>query len=230
MIGGAAAILVTAIQIVGTHITIKSITSSGGTDHSSVLTWKNPRWWTHPIYTSAAWNIKDSWATNLTVVGAVLGTVTSSTTFFPTPAASASTNFASSPHDTFMALAIFFGGAAALSPLIYATFAKKPDYKYPGQVEGSVIGLLVASMVTLFATVGELAAVTMIIAVSTATVGERVILIAALFVAAVFMAVYAIRSFWALAQADPPSTSSDTSGKSSGTASLMNSSGNSATL
>jgi hypothetical protein len=222
--GAFAALVVTAIQILTTPLKSMSL-SIHEKDRSAKHKFYYCPWLAHPVYTASTWSFKDSWATNVTAIGAVLGTVTGSTTFFPSASGAANPNALS-----FITLFIFLGGAAGLSPLIYASLAVKPPHNHPDFVSGTVGGLLLANTVTLFATLGELATVGMIVDVSSVTTGERILLIAALAFAAFFVIVYAIRSFWALAQAKQPSPSTGTPSHSTGKASLMNPDGNSATL
>lgn len=215
--GSVAALLVAIVLMVSTPIH-NGAGLNDGHGHQTRLTSLSPKWWTREVFTATTWSFKDSWATNVTAVGALLGVTTSSTTFL---ASVVPNSPLTSP--VFIALGIFFGGAVGLSPLVYASFAKRPDPKHSGVVVGTVVGLLISTTITLFATFGELATVAVLVNESIATTGERWLLIAALSMSAVFVFIYALRSFRAL-------TASESSGAQKSKSSLMNAEGSSATL
>jgi hypothetical protein len=77
------------------------------------LSFRHRDFWTRPILASGAWTLNDSWATNITtvisVIGTVLGTTTAVSAFFPGVAV-----------DRFVIVNIVAGGTIAASPLIFA--------------------------------------------------------------------------------------------------------------
>ena len=77
------------------------------------LNFRHRDFWARPILASGAWTLNDSWATNITtvisVIGTVLGTTTAVTAFFPGVAV-----------DRFVIVNIIAGGIIAASPLIFA--------------------------------------------------------------------------------------------------------------
>ena len=149
-------------------------------------------WLTDAVHAGAAWSAGDSWATNVSVVGATLGLITTaSTTLAPlVPDAS----------DAAVAgLAIFFGGAAVVAPIIYAALAKSPGTDgAAGGAVGSRLGLFLAGAVTLFAILGELA----VIATLTFHLpgnAERYALTVAVLLAAAAVCIYSVRSLQLMA-------------------------------
>ena len=189
-------------------------------------------WWHQSVWTSAAWTFKDSWATNITAVGAALGVIAGSNS------ALIRGSLNNAPHEL-VSLGVIFGGASVLAPLVYAALAKEPrgivsDSQrratvqanasarltlgpraepsttaptslnptappFPTQVEGTIGGLLVASATTLFATLGGLAALITWAQDSNLDGAEAWSLTSVAVVAAVFVGIYAVRSFHALA-------------------------------
>jgi hypothetical protein len=77
------------------------------------LNFRRRGFWTRPILASGAWTLNDSWATNITtvisVIGTVLGTTTAVSAFFPGVAV-----------DRFVIVNIIAGGIIAASPLVFA--------------------------------------------------------------------------------------------------------------
>jgi|ERR1022692_3550561 hypothetical protein len=152
-------------------------------------------WLRGAVHAGAAWSAGDSWATNVSVVGAVLGLITTaSTTLAPLipKASDASVG----------GLAIFFGGAAAAAPIVYAALAKRPgaDGANAGAV-GSRLGLFLAGAATLFAILGELG----IIAALTFQLpgqAESYAVTAAVVLAAGAVSAYSVRSLHFMAVAE----------------------------
>jgi len=105
----------------------------------------------YEVNASDAWSPQGSWTTNVTAVGAVLGTVAGTTSvlqpYIPNSGA-------------FIAISLVFGGAAVLSPVIYAALATSVGITDPGgEVSGAlgtVGGLLLAATFTLFGFFGEI--------------------------------------------------------------------------
>lgn len=147
--------------------------------------------WAH-VWTDSAWSTQDSWATNIAGAGAILTAIA---------AAAGSSNFLqdiapSFSIDNLTALVILLGGAAALSPLAYSALA--PGQSGAGAMAGTVLGLALASFLTLFAVFGQLAIIAVIIYLSTTSGGVSNIFEAALAVATAIPALYGVRSIYAL--------------------------------
>jgi hypothetical protein len=210
--GAAGAVVVAFVIVVTTKVHARPVK---GKRTGPLVSANRLGWWTGDVFTPSTWSFKDSWATNITAFGAVLGVITGTTN----PLQSLAPTVPSYP---FVILGLLFGGTVALSPLVYAALAKSPSPDGKGSVNGSVGGLLISSTVTLFATFGELSAIAVFLDVSAVTTGERWLLIGALSAAALFVALYAIRSFRALVKFVPSGTKHASS--------LLNSSGVSATL
>jgi hypothetical protein len=103
-----------------------------------------------------SWDFSKSWASNITVVGAILGTVLSAKVL-PTP-----TTVVDSPNG-YTALSLLFGALVVVAPLLFTTLRSgKPDPKGPVYT-GYGWGFLLASCVTLWAVIGELATVGLVL-------------------------------------------------------------------
>ena len=122
------------------------------------------RWWTNkPLAEAADWKYTDSWATNVTAVGAILGTVLSTGGFLSSalPGVSAV---------SFTALNLVFLGMIAAAPLVFATWtAPEPSGEKPTELApaaknvGTTLGFAAASALTLTATIGELATIALLV-------------------------------------------------------------------
>ena len=106
----------------------------------------------------ANWDFSKSWGSNLTVVGALLGTILSSSALPEQMATSKA---------TYAGLNLLFGVLILVAPLVY-TATQTPNsvhrtklLKEP-QYQGYVASLLVASAVTLWAVIGELTTVVLL--------------------------------------------------------------------
>jgi hypothetical protein len=105
----------------------------------------------YEVNAPAAWSPTDSWTTNITAIGSVLGTAAGTTSalqaYVPNTGA-------------FVAVSLLFGGAAVLAPVIYAALATSTGITDPGgtvsQALGTVGGLLLAAIFTLFGFFGEI--------------------------------------------------------------------------
>jgi hypothetical protein len=138
-----------------------------------------------------AWSPQGSWTTNITAVGAILGTVAGTTgglqQYVPNSGA-------------FVAVSLLFGGAAVLAPIIYAALATSKGIQTPpdGVVSGAlgtVAGLLLAAVFTLFGFLGELfATITVAIRAVSGQSGPEVFVWVSLLLAALLVLIYAYRS------------------------------------
>jgi hypothetical protein len=103
------------------------------------------------------WKFTDSWASTLTVVGALLGTILASN------ALPAETSL--QPKITYAGLNFLFGVVIVLAPLIYTATAapvqvtRRNVHGKEPQFQGYIWSFLAASCLTVWATVGELATV-----------------------------------------------------------------------
>jgi hypothetical protein len=99
------------------------------------------------------YDFSTSWASTITVVGALLGTLLSSG-FLPK-----ATRLL--PTETYAALSILFGFLVVLAPFIYRTASRPMDVTTTlgtseTQYQGYVLGFLLATLVTVWAVLGEL--------------------------------------------------------------------------
>lgn len=134
----------------------------------------------------ANWDFSKSWGSSLTVVGALLGTILS---------AGALPEETVTSKATYAGLNLLFGVLILVAPLIYTATQSPKDVhrtktlKEP-QYQGYVVSFLIASAVTLWATVGELVTVVLLfreIQTSRSLPDAAVALMIALAVAAVLL-------------------------------------------
>jgi hypothetical protein len=103
----------------------------------------------------ANWDFSKSWASNITVIGALLGTIISAGVL---PAQT------SLPKATYAGLNLFFGALILVAPFVYTATQKEVRPDNPGgpqepRYEGRVCWFVVASGLTLGAVLGELATI-----------------------------------------------------------------------
>ena len=142
------------------------------------------------VNASDAWSPQGSWTTNITAIGAVLGTVAGTTSalqsYIPNSGA-------------FVAVSLVFGGAAVLAPVIYAALATSIGISDPGgEVSGAlgtVGGLLLAAIFTLFGFFGEIF-ITLEVAIHAVSgqQGPEAFFWASILLAALLVAIYSYRS------------------------------------
>ena len=160
---------------------------------------------TDPVYAVAAWSLTDSWTTNITAVGSVLGVVAGASDAL---SAYIATTF------PFVAVSLLFGGAAVLAPVVYAALSRswgKTDKN--GEVAGSlgsVGGLLLAAMFTLFGFFGEIFVAFSLALHFTMQVGARTALWAAVVLVVLIVVVYSYRSLrWTIELPNPDAGAAD---------------------
>jgi hypothetical protein len=100
------------------------------------------------------WSFTDSWATTLTAVGALLGTILSSTDALPEKTELLTKG-------GFAGLSLFFGLLTLVAPLLFRAFARVPkiaprEPKDPPYHQGIVGVFLAATAITLWAVIGQL--------------------------------------------------------------------------
>jgi len=110
---------------------------------------------------SPGWDFTKSWASNFTVVGAVLGTIVGATGVIPEV-----TQFF--PKGSYAALNVFFGVLVVLAPFVYlATQHPKRSHTRHGdmvdQPQGYVWSFLLATLITLWAVLGELGTIAFLV-------------------------------------------------------------------
>jgi hypothetical protein len=149
-----------------------------------------------------AWTLSDSWVTNIAGTGSIVGAIA---------AAFGSLQAALSAADSVGIVILFlvFGGAAALSPVVYAATAKQESEEV-AQMTGTTWGFLLAGAVTLLAVMGELATIGLVGWDVTGSGPTRTMLVVFLALAALVTAVYSVRSLVLFATPAPaPAVSAD---------------------
>jgi hypothetical protein len=178
-------------------------------------TWK-PRglwtWATTKIHTAAAWSFTDSWATSITTLGGVLGTVLGATGFFQEvlPGVSAG---------RFTGYSLVFGVIAVLAPIAYIALGSRDTLTDDGKdVEVSVgthAGLLLAGAATVASAAGQLTALGLLVTMADAPDRFQTLCVAGLVAGILLLLVYAIRSARWLSQIPAPTTTAETTRMSS---------------
>jgi len=144
-----------------------------------------------PIYASASWTFKDSWATNITATGAVVGT-------FLAASSSVASMFPGVPLYRFSIANATCGAIVVVVPLLVAVWSAligtDPAVQPPsGQaVVASLGAVLVGGTLTMFAVGAELTLYGTLIDVSAATGGWVVTFLILLALAALIVLVYAL--------------------------------------
>ncbi|HWF82081.1 MAG TPA: hypothetical protein VN695_15975 [Streptosporangiaceae bacterium] len=137
-----------------------------------------------------AWSGRDSWATNISVLGGIIGTAAGASGGLQQYLPKGSTG-------GFVSLTLLFGGAAALAPIVYAAFAKSEGLAEGGGVvstQGTIAGLCMAAISSLFAALGEIfLGMELARHSSTSTSGEAAFIIP-LAVGAMIVCIYSFRS------------------------------------
>jgi hypothetical protein len=94
----------------------------------SRVSWKRPLSrvsWNFPVSASAAWTLNDSWATNITLVAAAIGSIYGITT-------AANSIFPGVALNRFAILVAFAGVIAAVAPLFFGIMYSLWNYRHPG--------------------------------------------------------------------------------------------------
>jgi hypothetical protein len=143
-----------------------------------------------PVYASASWTFKDSWATNITAVGALVGT-------FIASSSSVATLFPGVPLYRFSIAIATCGAVVVVVPLIVAVCASIPTKTGVKPPDGDVVvasigAVLVGATLTMFAVGAELTLFGILIDVSAATGGWTAAFLVLLAVAALVVLVYAL--------------------------------------
>jgi hypothetical protein len=155
-----------------------------------------------PVTAGPAWSSNDSWATNISILGGIIGTAAGTSGGLQQYLPKGSTG-------GFVALTLLFGGAAALAPIVYAAFAKSKGIASDGGVvltQGTVAGLCMAAIMTLFAALGEIFLGMELARHSAASIFGKAAFIIPLAFAAIIVGVYSSRSMSKLITYAPPET------------------------
>ncbi len=103
-----------------------------------------------------SWDFSKSWASNVTVVGAILGTVLSAKVLPANPTVVASPN-------GYTALSLLFGALVVLAPLVFVALRSGNPSTTNQTVEGRGWTFLLATAVSLWGVVGELVTVGLVL-------------------------------------------------------------------
>lgn len=138
-----------------------------------------------PIYASASWSFKDSWATNITALGGAVGAIAAA-------AGATSTVFPGVALDRFAILLGLFAAVVVMGPLVLGLCLPRSDEA--DRVQATGFSLLVAAFVTLIGVGGEIGTIGSLIWLSSGARDTRVALL--LLPAAAFVVVtwYACRT------------------------------------
>lgn len=109
--------------------------------------------WKHYLPTAnGKWSFSESWASNITALGAVLGTVLGATGYITEA-------FANYSVGQFVGLNLLFGALVLLAPVVYLALRRARREGDEEVIYGTYGGLLAASFLTSWAVMGELATV-----------------------------------------------------------------------
>ena len=137
------------------------------------------------------WDFSESWASNLTVVGAILGTVLSANVLPPKK------TVVMAP-DGYTALSLLFGILVVLAPFLYTAFRKGRPRPTGPEYRGRNGAFLVASALTVWATCGQIATVGLVLYeaqhAKVLAPGAVIPMLAALGVALVLTCIYSLQS------------------------------------
>jgi hypothetical protein len=141
--------------------------------------------WRAPVKSASAWDVQDSWVTNITALGGTLTAVFSATAI--------ASFFKSTNTDGFTVLSLFFGGATVMGPVIYGALSSRPTVGTSSPT-GTRAGAIVACFVTLFAAFGLMADIGQLVSYTIGTTVEKSLVYVAVGIAALFVGIYAVRS------------------------------------
>jgi hypothetical protein len=138
--------------------------------------------WNSDVKASSSWTFRDSWATNIAAIGAVLGTILTAT-------GSASTLFPDVQIDRYAVLSAAWGGLVVLAPIIIGLYGNSDSTSSGVQVPTPL--MFIAAFITLTAVVSELATIGILASLSSVSGGVR------MFVYVILAVVTALTSFYA---------------------------------
>jgi len=144
-----------------------------------------------PVHTDAAWSFSDSWATNITVIGALLTTILGATDILNEILPGVSLT-------RFSALSLVFGVIATGAPLVYILFGHREEVDQSGTktevTRGTAGGLIAAAALTSVAVVGQLRTIGLLVQIATSDSTVKATLLGLLIAAGVAIGLYAVRS------------------------------------
>jgi hypothetical protein len=150
-----------------------------------------------PVYAASSWSFKDSWATNITVVGAVFGT-------FISASGSVTSLFPGVPLYRFSVANAACGALVIVVPLVVAVcsaLTKQNSDVKPQEGDAIVASfgaVLVGGTLTMFGVGAELTLFGILAHVSSATTGWSVVFLVALALAALIVLAYALLTTYKL--------------------------------
>ncbi len=148
-----------------------------------------------PIYASASWSFKDSWATNITALGGGVGAIAAA-------AGATSTVFPGVALDRFAILLAFFAAVVVMGPLVLGLCLPRSDD--PDLVQATGFSLLVAAFVTLVGVGGEIGTIGSLIWLSSSAHDVRLAVLLLPAAAFVVVAWYSCRTTVELAAHSRP--------------------------
>ncbi|MFJ5547453.1 hypothetical protein [Streptomyces sp. NPDC093225] len=163
-------------------------------------------WWKSPMHgIDSPWSVKDSWLTNITALGAVLGTVLTTTGFLDDWLPGVSLG-------RFLGMNLLYAGLILFAPIVYSAScywgwpertnaAGETVHAFAPVAHGW--GLVIAALATLFGVYGQLATIVVLTIAADATQATKWSLYLLVGIAAAFVALYSLR-FVRGALADPP--------------------------
>jgi len=151
-----------------------------------------------PIYASASWSFKDSWATNITALGGAAGAIA-------VAAGASSTVFPGVALDRFAILLALFAAVVVVGPLVLGLSLPRSDD--PDRVKATGFSLLLAAFVTLVGVGGEIGTIACLIWLSSPAHDTRLAMLLLPATAFVIVTWYACRTTLELAAHNHPGAS-----------------------
>ncbi|HEX3488969.1 MAG TPA: hypothetical protein VHU92_06480 [Streptosporangiaceae bacterium] len=151
-----------------------------------------------PVYASASWSFKDSWATHITALGGAAGAIA-------VAAGASSTVFPGVALDRFAILLALFAAVVVAAPLVLGLSLPRSDD--PDRVKATGFSLLLAAFVTLVGVGGEIGTIACLIWLSSPAHDTRLALLLLPATAFVIVTWYACRTTLELAAHNHPGAS-----------------------
>lgn len=151
-------------------------------------------WLQSTVDAGHAWSLSDSWLTNVSSVGGILG-------------AAVTAVGSSSWGSTLTLLFLIFSGTAAFAPLTYVALATQPSPDTTIEAtNASAWGFLSAAVVTMTAAMGELATLALLVCQIGNSAFGKILLVAFLVIGAFLVAVYSVKTIKLFAATQPAAT------------------------
>jgi hypothetical protein len=150
------------------------------------------------VATGPSWSFSDSWLTNVSAVGAILGTVLAATGFL-------STALPGVPTGRFVGLSLVFGGFTVMAPVIYSAAGTWKWSKQDGSPDtlvpvGRIWGVILAAGATVAGVIGELGTLLVLTVTAAGSDGPKELIYGLLAAAAVIVLGYAVSFVLGVAQ------------------------------